>query len=45
MAFVGINQQEIGTRFPIRVDGGEVVMAEVVSLPFYDADNARQEIV
>ena len=45
MAFVGVDQQEIGSSFPIRVDKGEVVMAEVVQLPFYDADNARQEVL
>ncbi|MBR7888399.1 (2Fe-2S)-binding protein [Marinomonas sp. A79] len=45
MAFVGIDQQEVGSTFPIRVDNGEIVMAEVVKLPFYDAGNARQEII
>jgi len=45
MAFVGIEQHDVGTKFPIRVDHGEVVMAEVVNLPFYDADNARQEVL
>jgi sarcosine oxidase subunit alpha len=44
MAFVGMDQQDIGSTFPIRVDNGEVVMAEVVKLPFYDPTNARQEI-
>lgn len=44
LAFVGIEQQEVGSQFPIRVDNGEVVMAEVVKLPFYDAENARQEV-
>ena len=45
MAFVGIDQGELGSHFPIRVDGGDLVMAEVVSLPFYDANNTRQEVV
>ncbi|AEF55536.1 FAD-dependent oxidoreductase [Marinomonas posidonica] len=45
MAFVGVDQQELGTRFPIRVDNGEIVMAEVVKLPFYDENNARQEVL
>jgi sarcosine oxidase subunit alpha len=45
MAFVGIDQQDVGSSFPIRVDGGEIVLAEVVNLPFYDADNARQEVL
>lgn len=44
MAFVGIDQQEVGSTFPIRIDHGEVVMAQVVKLPFYDADNLRQEV-
>jgi sarcosine oxidase subunit alpha len=45
MAFVGIDQQEVGSTFPIRVDNGEIVMAEVVKLPFYDANNTRQEVL
>ncbi|TDO95340.1 2Fe-2S iron-sulfur cluster-binding protein [Marinomonas balearica] len=44
MAFVGIDQQDVGNTFPIRVDNGAVVMAEVVKLPFYDANNDRQEV-
>ncbi|MEZ8127631.1 2Fe-2S iron-sulfur cluster-binding protein [Enterovibrio norvegicus] len=44
LAFVGINQQEPGTLFPIRIDGKEV-WPEVVSLPFYDPDGARQEVI
>ena len=44
MAFVGINQQEIGSYFPIRVDDNQIVMAEVVPLPFYDVNNDRQEV-
>lgn len=44
LAYVGINQSDVGTHFPIRVDKGEVVQAEVVELPFYDAANQRQEM-
>lgn len=44
MAYVGIEQKEIGSRFPIRVDGGIEVLAEVVPLPFYDPENTRQEM-
>lgn len=44
LAYVGIDQQEVGSKFPIRVDGGKEVMAEVVSLPFYDPENKRQEM-
>ncbi|WP_017006794.1 aminomethyltransferase family protein, partial [Enterovibrio norvegicus] len=44
LAFVGIDQQEPGTLFPIRVDGKEV-WPEVVKLPFYDPEGARQEVI
>lgn len=44
MAYVGINQSEIGFQLPVRVNNGEMVMAEVVALPFYDPDNRRQEM-
>jgi sarcosine oxidase subunit alpha len=44
MAYVGINQSDIGFRLPIRVNNGEMIMAEVVKLPFYDPDNRRQEM-
>ncbi|WP_028025471.1 2Fe-2S iron-sulfur cluster-binding protein [Enterovibrio calviensis] len=43
LAFVGIDQQEPGTLFPIRIDGKEV-WPEVVPLPFYDPDGTRQEV-
>jgi sarcosine oxidase subunit alpha len=29
---------------PIRVDNGELVHAEIVDLPFYDPEDARQEL-
>ncbi|MFK4752825.1 2Fe-2S iron-sulfur cluster-binding protein [Oceanobacter antarcticus] len=41
MAFAAVNQSEPGTQLPIRVDG-EMIMAEVVALPFYDTEQARQ---
>lgn len=44
LAYVGINQANPGDRFPIRVKGGEIVNALVVELPFYDSENARQQI-
>ncbi|WP_394211817.1 2Fe-2S iron-sulfur cluster-binding protein [Enterovibrio calviensis] len=44
LAFVGIDQQEPGTLFPIRVNGKEV-WPEVVKLPFYDPEGARQEVI
>ncbi|MEH6575507.1 MAG: 2Fe-2S iron-sulfur cluster-binding protein [Amphritea sp.] len=44
LAYVGIAQSGIGNRFPIRVDGGAIVRAEVVGLPFFDPNNKRQEL-
>jgi len=44
LAYVGVAQAEVGTRFPIRVDGGEIVKAKVVELPFFDPDNERQAL-
>lgn len=43
LAFVGIEQQDEGKTFPIRVNG-EAVWATVVALPFYDPTGARQEV-
>jgi sarcosine oxidase, subunit alpha len=42
LAFLPSNT-EVGSRFQIRVDGGEMVDAEVVPTPFYDPDNSRQK--
>lgn len=44
LAFADVNKAEPGQLICIRVNGGQVVNAEVVSLPFYDPDNARQEL-
>ena len=44
MAYVGINQADVGCLFPIRVDNNKIVSAEVIQLPFYDPDNHRQEM-
>lgn len=44
MAYVGIDQCEPDAEVPIRVDQGEMVKARVVKLPFYDAENRRQEM-
>jgi sarcosine oxidase subunit alpha len=44
MAYVGINQSEVGQQFPIRVENGAIVQATVVKAPFYDPKNQRQEI-
>ena len=44
MAYVDIEQSEVGQQFPIRVEKGAVVHATVVKAPFYDPQNQRQEI-
>ena len=44
LAYVGIEQSEIGQNFPIRVEHGAMVQAKVVKAPFYDPDNQRQEV-
>ena len=44
LAYAGADQAEPGMRIPIRVDGGQVVQATVVQLPFFDPDNQRQEL-
>ncbi|WOE32447.1 MULTISPECIES: glycine cleavage T C-terminal barrel domain-containing protein [unclassified Acinetobacter] len=44
LAYVGIEQSEIGQQFPIRVEKGALVYATVVKAPFYDPNNSRQEI-
>jgi sarcosine oxidase subunit alpha len=42
LAYVRPHQAEPGQTFSIRVDGGKLVHARVVALPFYDPGNARQ---
>ncbi|HEX5701349.1 MAG TPA: aminomethyltransferase family protein, partial [Rubrobacter sp.] len=37
------SDRAVGSRFQIRADGGEMVEAEVVKVPFYDPDNSRQK--
>jgi sarcosine oxidase subunit alpha len=44
LAYVAPDQAEPGKRFRIRVERGELVEAEVVPMPFYDPDNARQAL-
>ena len=44
LAYVAPDQTEAGTNIDIRVDGGRMVAATVVPPPFYDPDNARQEL-
>jgi sarcosine oxidase subunit alpha len=44
MAYVGIEQSAVDQQFQIRVEKGASVYATVVKAPFYDPNNARQEI-
>jgi sarcosine oxidase subunit alpha len=44
LAFVAPDMTREGTPFNIRVDGGVIVEARVVSLPFYDPDGERQKL-
>ncbi|BAN47154.1 FAD-dependent oxidoreductase [Metapseudomonas resinovorans] len=44
LAYAGADQAEPGMVIPIRVEGGQVVQATVVQLPFFDPDNQRQEL-
>lgn len=44
MAFTGIEESEPGSTLTIRVDGGKMVNATVVTLPFFDPENQRQEL-
>ncbi|UTW08906.1 2Fe-2S iron-sulfur cluster-binding protein [Pseudomonas benzenivorans] len=43
LAYASADQAEPGAQIPIRVEGGQVVNATVVNLPFYDPQNLRQE--
>lgn len=44
LAYVPPDLAEVGSRFAIRLDGGKRVEAVVVPTPFYDPENARQEV-
>ncbi len=44
MAFMTPDQAEPGNTVTIRVADGKLVSAEVVSMPFYDPENKRQEM-
>jgi sarcosine oxidase subunit alpha len=44
LAYVPPDLAEPGKRFEIRVDGGRMVTAETVPVPFYDPDNKRQDM-
>ena len=44
LAYVPPGTSELGSRFAIRIEGGRMIEAEVVAIPFYDPKNARQEM-
>lgn len=44
LAYAGAHQATPGMHIPIRVEGGVMVAAQVVPLPFHDPDNLRQEL-
>ncbi len=44
LAYVAPDQAEPGQSFSVRVEGGVMVTAHVVPLPFYDPGNKRQEM-
>ncbi|HYP70650.1 MAG TPA: glycine cleavage T C-terminal barrel domain-containing protein, partial [Variovorax sp.] len=44
LAYAGAHQATPGMHIPIRVEGGVMVNAKVVQLPFHDPDNLRQEL-
>ncbi|PVZ20648.1 MULTISPECIES: 2Fe-2S iron-sulfur cluster-binding protein [unclassified Pseudomonas] len=44
LAYASAAQATPGGQIPIRVEGGRMVQARVVKLPFFDPDNQRQEL-
>ncbi|PMR73687.1 aminomethyltransferase [Billgrantia endophytica] len=44
LAYAGADKATPGSRITLRVEGSQDVQAEVVALPFFDPDNARQEL-
>jgi sarcosine oxidase subunit alpha len=44
LAYVPPAKAAPGSRFAIRIENGRMIEAEVAPTPFYDPDNARQEI-
>ncbi|WP_407309289.1 2Fe-2S iron-sulfur cluster-binding protein [Pseudomonas sp. nanlin1] len=44
LAYAAFEQSQPGQQIPIRVEGGVVVQATVVKLPFFDPENQRQEL-
>ena len=44
LAYVAPDRHEPGTHLTIKGEGGRIIDAEVVALPFYDPENKRQEL-
>jgi len=44
LAYVGLDQSELGSVFDIKVGGGRLIQGRVVPIPFYDPENKRQEM-
>ena len=44
LAYCAASQSAPGSQIPIRVEGGQVVQATVVKLPFFDPETKRQEL-
>jgi sarcosine oxidase subunit alpha len=44
LAYVAPDQVSPGTLFEIKLGNGSIVYGEVVSIPFYDPDDVRQEM-
>jgi sarcosine oxidase subunit alpha len=43
LAYVSLEESEPGQSFTIKLPSGKALVANVAALPFYDADNARQQ--
>jgi sarcosine oxidase, subunit alpha len=44
LAYVPPDQAEPGKSFEIKVEGGRLIQAKVIPIPFYDPENQRQEM-
>ena len=44
LAYAAPDQHEPGAHLSIKAEGGRIIDAEVVALPFYDPENKRQEL-
>ena len=44
LAYVAPDQAASGKIFDIKVEGGRLIQAKVIPIPFYDPENKRQEM-